>query len=81
MEARPPEVKRPSHTGQMLGRVRRGACKEQLSSPKASGVRVHRGGRVRSTAVNPSLERYFPCGVIFSCADLQERICMSVKSH
>lgn len=50
---------------QMLGRGRRGACKEHLSSLKASGTSVQSGGGEGSTAVNPSLERYFPCGVSF----------------
>jgi len=65
MEAGPAEIKRPGHMRQMLGTDRRRACKEQLSSLKASGTRQQRGGRVWSTAVNPSLESYFPCEVIF----------------
>lgn len=50
---------------QMLGRDRRGACKEQLISLKALGTSMQREWRVCSTAVNPSLEGYFPCGIIF----------------
>lgn len=50
----------------MLGTDTREPCKEQLSLSKTSGTTVQRRGRVCSTAVNPSLERYSPCGVFFS---------------
>lgn len=58
-------LREPSHMRQMLDTDRRQACEEQPSSPEASGIRGQRGGRVHSTAVNPSMERHFLCGVIF----------------
>lgn len=64
-EARPAEIETQPWEGDAGGGGRRGTGKEQLISLKASGTSVQRRGRVCSTAVDPSLGRYFPHGVIF----------------